>query len=201
MKKYRDHYFCKAKAENYPARSVYKLQELDEKFSLLKKGMRIYDLGAAPGSWSLYAARKTGPEGHILSVDLKEAGTTFPPCVTYLREDVFAPTPGLCEALAQAGPFHLVMSDMAPATTGVKLTDQARSLELALAAHDAAIANLLPGGNFVVKIFMGPDTGDLLSLMRENFASVKSMKPKSSRSESRETFYVGLGFRPKKRHE
>lgn len=201
MKKYRDHYFCKAKAENYPARSVYKLQELDEKFSLLKKGMKIYDLGAAPGSWSLYAAKKIGPEGLVLAVDLKEAGTAFPPYVTYMREDVFAPTPGLCEALERNGPFHLVMSDMAPATTGVKLTDQARSLELAIAAHKAASANLLPGGNFVVKIFMGPDTEELLALMRENFASVKSMKPKSSRSESREIFYVGLGFRPKKRLE
>ena len=198
MKKYRDHYFCKAKAENYPARSVYKLQELDEKFSLLKKGMKIYDLGAAPGSWSLYAAQKTGPEGLVLSVDLKETATVFPPCVTYMREDVFAPTPGLCAALLQSGPFHLVMSDMAPATTGVKLTDQARSLELAIAAHEAAIANLLPGGNFVVKIFMGPDTGELLALMRENFGSVKTMKPKSSRSESREIFHVGLGFKPKK---
>lgn len=195
MKKYRDHYFCKAKAENYPARSVYKLQELDEKFGLLKKGMKVLDLGAAPGSWSLYAVKKVAPEGSVLAVDIKETDTVFPEGVVFMREDVFSPSAELAAALADSGPFDVVMSDMAPATTGIKMTDQARSLDLALAAYESALANLASGGSFVVKIFMGPDTASLLEPMRKSFGSVKTMKPKSSRSESKETFYVGLGFR------
>ena len=87
------------------------------------------------------------------------------------------------------------MSDMAPATTGIKMTDQARSLDLALAAYESALANLAPGGSLVVKIFMGPDTGNLLEPMRKSFASVKTLKPKSSRAESKETFYVGVAYK------
>ena len=195
MKKYRDHYFCKAKAENYPARSVYKLQELDKKFGLFKKGMKVLDLGAAPGSWSLYAAKKVAPEGQVLAVDIKETDTVFPPTVSFMREDVFSPSAELAEALEKLGPFDVVMSDMAPATTGIKMTDQARSLDLALAAYESALANLAPGGSLVVKIFRGPDTGNLLEPMRKSFASVKTLKPKSSRAESKETFYVGVAYK------
>lgn len=196
MKEYRDHYFKKAKQENYPARSVYKLKELDGKFRLLARGHKVLDLGAAPGSWSLGAAEKIGNNGLILACDIQTTQTAFPPQVTFVQEDVFNRTPEFEAMLAQTGPFDLVMSDMAPSTTGTKFTDQARSLELCLEALAIATSHLKPGGNFVVKIFMGPDIQELLQPMRKAFATVKSFKPKSSRAESKETFFVGLGFRP-----
>ncbi|WP_300800408.1 RlmE family RNA methyltransferase [uncultured Desulfovibrio sp.] len=195
MKEYRDHYFLKAKRENYPARSVYKLKELDGKFKLFRQGMRVLDLGAAPGSWSLGAAERIGPRGLVLGCDIQTTETAFPPQVTFLQEDVFQRSPEFEALLTEKGPFDVVMSDMAPRTTGTKFTDQARSLELACEALNVACLHLKAGGSFVVKIFMGPDVQELLQPMRKVFRSVKSFKPKSSRAESKETFFVGMGFR------
>ena len=195
MQQYRDHYFLKAKRENYPARSVYKLKEIDKKFRLFKRGMKVLDLGAAPGSWSLGAAESVGPEGLILACDLQEAGTSFPPQVRFFVENVFERSASFEAELAAVAPFDVVMSDMAPRTTGTKFTDQARSLELCLEALAVAEAYLAEGGSFVVKIFMGPDIQDLLAPMRKRFTFVKSFKPNSSRAESKETFFVGLGYR------
>lgn len=195
MKEYRDHYFLKAKRENYPARSVYKLKELDAKFRLLKPGMKVLDLGAAPGSWSLGVAEKVGSKGLVLACDIQSTETAFPPQVLFMQEDVFQRSAAFEAKLAELGPFDLVISDMAPRTTGTRFTDQARSLELTLEALAVACLHLKQGGNFVVKIFMGPDIQDLLTPMRKTFSSVKSFKPKSSRAESKETFFTGLGFR------
>ncbi len=195
MKEYRDHYFLKAKRENYPARSVYKLKELDAKFRLLKPGMKVLDLGAAPGSWSLGVAEKVGSKGLVLACDIQSTETAFPPQVLFMQEDVFQRSTAFEAKLAELGPFDLVISDMAPRTTGTRFTDQARSLELTLEALAVACLHLKQGGNFVVKIFMGPDIQDLLTPMRKAFSSVKSFKPKSSRAESKETFFTGLGFR------
>lgn len=195
MKEYRDHYFLKAKRENYPARSVYKLQELDNKFHLLAPGMKVLDLGAAPGSWSLFAAQKVGAKGLVLSCDLKSTDTVFPPQVRFMQENVFEPSPEFASLLAETGPFDFVMSDMAPQTTGTKFTDQARSLELAIQAFEMACQHLKAQGHFVVKIFMGPDIQDLLTPMRKAFESVKTFKPKSSRQESKETFFTGLRYK------
>ena len=195
MKEYRDHYFLKAKRENYPARSVYKLKEVDAKFRLLKPGMKVLDLGAAPGSWSLGVAEKVGSKGLVLACDIQSTETAFPPQVLFMQEDVFQRSTAFEAKLAELGPFDLVISDMAPRTTGTRFTDQARSLELTLEALAVACLHLKQGGNFVVKIFMGPDIQDLLTPMRKTFSSVKSFKPKSSRAESKETFFTGLGFR------
>lgn len=195
MKTYRDHYFLKAKRENYPARSVYKLKEMDARFRLLKPGMKVLDLGAAPGSWSLYAAERVGRGGLVLACDLQATETLFPANVTFVRENVFERTPGFEALLDATGPFDLVMSDMAPRTTGTKFTDQARSLELCLEAVAVADRWLKPGGHFVAKIFMGPDFQDLAHAVRRRFDSVKTFKPNSSRAESKEIFELGLGFK------
>lgn len=195
MKEYRDHYFLKAKRENYPARSVYKLKELDARFRLLRTGQKILDLGAAPGSWSLGAAEKVGPKGLVLACDIQTTETPFPPQVTFLQEDVFNRSALFEAQLGSLGPFDLVMSDMAPRTTGTRFADQARSLDLALEALSMACLYLKQGGGFVVKIFMGPDVQQLLTPMRAAFARVRSFKPKSSRAESKETFFVGQDFR------
>ncbi len=195
MKEYRDHYFLKAKQEKYPARSIYKLREIDKRFRLFKQGMRVLDLGAAPGSWSIGAAERIGPSGRVIACDLQSTETEFPAQVSFFQSDIYAPTPAFEAALAAFGPFHLVISDMAPRTTGTRFTDQARSLELCVAAYEVACKHLMPGGAFVVKIFMGPDIQELLQPMRRSFAHVRSFKPNSSRVESKETFFVAQDFR------
>ena len=157
MKTYRDHYFKKAKQDNYPARSVYKLEEIEKQSRLIFPGAAVLDLGACPGSWTLYAAQRTGPGGRVLGIDLNPAGTAFPGNVTYLTGDMLDPGPDILEAFAKFGPFDVVLSDMAPNTIGHKFTDQARSFELCEAALSVAVARLKPGGSFVVKIFQGPD--------------------------------------------
>ena len=192
MKNYRDYYFLKAKAENYPARSVYKLDEIDTRFKILKPGMKILDLGASPGSWSLGAAKKIGPKGFIVACDLKIPTADFGPTVKFFQEDILHPSEAFTNALSVIAPFDLVMSDMAPATTGNKFTDQARSFELAFTAYEFAQKYLGENGNFIVKIFMGPDVEQLVKEARQTFSSVKNFKPKSSRSESKEIFLVAI---------
>lgn len=196
MKEYRDHYFLKAKRENYPARSVYKLKEIDNRFKIFRKGMIVLDLGAAPGSWSMGASEKVGVQGKVLSCDIQTTDTVFPDNVSFHQEDVFNRSEAFNALLAERGPFDVVMSDMAPQTTGTRFTDQARSLELCLEALAVATAFLKPGGTFIVKFFMGPDLMELLQPMRGAFVRVTAFKPQSSRSESKETFYIGLDFKP-----
>jgi len=195
MKQYRDHYFKRAKAENYPARSVYKLQELDAKFALLKPGLKVLDLGAAPGSWTLFAAKKVGPAGFVLALDIQTTEQEFPENVRFLVHDAFEDTPELLALMEPHLPFDFVMSDMAPRTTGVKFTDQARSVELCERARDVALRRLRGGGDFVAKIFEGPDAKGFQESLRPYFEKVRGFKPKSSRAESKETFILGLGFR------
>ena len=195
MKQYQDHYFKRAKAENYPARSVYKLQELDQKFHLLSPGMKVMDLGAAPGSWTLFAAKKVGQGGRVLALDIQTTDQEFPDNVTFLVHDAFEDSPELLALMEPLLPFDFVMSDMAPRTTGHKFTDQARSLELCERARDVALRRLTVGGNFVAKIFEGPDAKGFQDSLKDHFDKVRGFKPKSSRAESKETFIVGLGFR------
>jgi len=194
MKTYRDHYFLKAKQQNYPARSVYKLKEIDAKFKLFKPGMKVLDLGAAPGSWSLAASERIGPSGCVLACDIQMTEIVFPANVRFLAADIFALPEAFEEALAALVPFDVVISDMAPGTTGTRFADQARSYGLCCEALKVAKRCLKPGGSFVVKIFMGADMQEFLAAMRKHFTSVKGCKPKSSRTESKEIFYVGLGF-------
>lgn len=195
MKKYQDHYFKKAKQENYPARSIYKLKEINNRFGVLKPGMKVLDLGAAPGSWTLYAAERVGPSGLVLSCDLSEPNASFPPNVTFLVEDVFTRSPAFEALLAEKGPFDAVVSDMAPKTTGIKFTDQARSMNLCEEALALARVVLIKGGSFVVKNFEGPDTKAYTDGLRRFFDTVKVFKPKSTREESKEIFIIGTGFK------
>lgn len=197
MKEVQDYYFHKAKAEGYPARSVYKLQELDQKFKLLRKGAKVLDLGAAPGSWTLGCAKKVGSTGFVVSCDLQIASALFPSNVIFMCENIFELSESFIRLLAEKGPFDCVLSDMAPSTTGSRFTDQARSCELARAAFEIACAQLKNGGHFVAKIFMGSDVKGLQEEMRGVFARANLFKPKSSRSESKEIFLLGLDFRGK----
>jgi 23S rRNA (uridine2552-2'-O)-methyltransferase len=152
MKTYRDYYFLKARQEGYPARSVYKLKEIDKRFHLFRPGMRVLDLGAAPGSWSLEASKRVGPEGLVIGVDIQPAAAPFPPNVRFFQENIFARSQALTGLIQSGGPFDLVLSDMAPSTTGHRGTDQARSAALCAEALALALSCLIKGGSFVVKV-------------------------------------------------
>ncbi len=195
MKKYQDHYFKRAKKDNYAARSVYKLQEIDKRFKIFRQGQTVIDLGAAPGSWTQWVAKKVGPKGRVLGVDLQSTETEFAENVIFMQQDVFSDSPELLATMEPLLPFDLVISDMAPKTTGVKFADQANSLELCEKAFEIAARHLKKGGHFVVKNFEGPDTKAYIDSLRPYFNSVKVFKPKSSRAESKEIFVVGLGFK------
>jgi 23S rRNA (uridine2552-2'-O)-methyltransferase len=188
-----DHFGHKAKREGYPARSVYKLQEIDRRTQLFRRGQRVLDLGAAPGSWTLYAADRVGREGKVLGLDLNEARIALPPHVTFRALDVLA-----FDAVAElgAGSFDVVLTDMAPHTSGQRHRDQFLSYELYARALEIARAVLVPGGSFVGKIFQGPEVDKARQQTRELFTTVRTIKPEASRSESFEIFMVGLGAKP-----
>lgn len=195
MKQYQDKYFKRAKKENYAARSVYKLKEMDKRFKLFKKGLTVLDLGAAPGSWTQFAGERVGKSGHVLGVDIQTTKHSFPDNITFLQADVFSDDPALLDAMEPHKPFDLIISDMAPKTTGIKFADQAASLELCERAFEVALKYLKVGGHFVVKIFDGPDIKEYRDTIRPHFGKLKNFKPYSSRNESKELFILGLGFR------
>ena len=192
MKKLRDHYFKKAKKEDYAARSVYKLKEMDERFRLLKKGARVLDLGCAPGSWCQYASERVGAGGLVVGADIQEVTATPGKNVRILQIDALHPDMKLIREHSEK--YDVVLSDMAPSTTGIKSVDQDRSMLLAEAALGIAQGVLKPGGHFVTKVFQGPGFEDLVRRMRVLFDRVKIAKPKSSRKESKEIFAVGIRF-------
>lgn len=195
MKQYQDKYFKRAKKENYAARSVYKLKEMDKKFQLFRRGQTVLDLGAAPGSWSQFAGERVGREGRVLAVDIQGTRHTFPDNITFLQADVFSDSPELLAAMEPLAPFDVIISDMAPKTTGIKFADQANSLELCEKALEVAVRHLKKGGSFAVKIFEGGEINDYRAALRVHFDKVKNFKPYSSRSESKEIFIVALGFK------
>ncbi|WII71521.1 RlmE family RNA methyltransferase [Bdellovibrio sp. 22V] len=188
----RDHYFKKAKQENFAARSVFKLEEIDKKYKLFKPGQTILDLGASPGSWSQYASRMAGEKGRVLGVDLS-------PVTVSLKNAVFIQADlrdlNLEEIFKEHGfepPFDLVLSDMAPKTTGIRLTDQARSMELCELALDVARRFLKKDGHFVCKLFHSDDFGKLRDEIKKSFTKFEAVRPDSTRKISKEIFLIGI---------
>ena len=188
-----DHYTRKAKEDKYPARSVYKLQEIQRKFTLIKKGAKVLDLGCSPGSWLLYATELTGDLGHVTGIDLKPVTIRLPKHATALVGDILSPSPEQEEAFAKG--FHVVISDMAPATTGKKDVDAARSLELCEMALQVALGRLKSGGHFVCKIFQGGDFDAYVAEVKSSFKQVKIFKPESCRKQSKEIYVIGIGMK------
>lgn len=180
-----DHYTDAAKKAGYAARSVFKLEEIDRRVRLLKHNQRVLDLGAAPGSWSQYAAERIGKGGKLVAVDLTPIGIALPANSTILTGDVTAMD------FSAHGPFDLVLSDMAPNTTGNKLADHARSVDLFLAAVRIADAVLVRGGSFVGKIFMGEDFPKAREEVRIRYEKHRLLRPEATRSISYEIFVVG----------
>ncbi len=188
---WQDHYTRRAKKENYPARSVYKLDEIQNKHRIIGKGDRILDLGCAPGSWLKFAAEQTGPGGRVVGVDLKPVTEQLPGNVTTIVGDIYEVAQNPEEALGSR--FAVVLSDMAPQTTGHKFSDAVRSFELCRTALAMADALLKPGGHFVCKIFQGEDFKAFCDDVKMRFDRMQIFKPQSSRKASREIFIIGLG--------
>jgi 23S rRNA (uridine2552-2'-O)-methyltransferase len=188
-KSWQDYYSRQAKKDQFPARSVYKLAEIQKKHRLIQKGDRVLDLGCAPGAWLLYTAKLTGPKGWVFGVDLKPVSIQLPSHTKIITADVFTLEVGSLEK-----GFNVVLSDMAPATTGHKVVDAARSYNLCETALNIAQSILLPGGSFVCKIFQGPDFNLFLDAVRAGFKRLKVFKPQSSRKTSKEIYVIGLDF-------
>ncbi len=189
-----DPYVRKAQTEGMRSRAAYKLQQLAERDNLLKPGMIVVDLGAAPGGWSQVAGRVAGPEGKVVGVDLLDMLPL--PGVRFVQGD-FAEDAVLAEVerLLDGRPVDLVLSDMAPNISGVASVDQARSIGLAELALDFAINHLKPQGNFLVKVFQGSGFEQLVAELRRNFVQVVIRKPDASRSRSSEVYLVGKGLK------
>lgn len=186
-----DRFHQKAKKEGYLARAVYKLEEIDDKLDLFKPGARVLDLGCAPGSWLQYARSRVGERGILVGLDRQmiqntsgariEVGDVNTIDLAVLKGDLTA--------------FDVVLSDMAPDTSGVRHVDQARSENLFERALQIATSVLAPGGSFVGKLFQGPDFKRLTELVRTQFTIAKTVKPDSSRQISIEQYVVGKGFK------
>ena len=178
-----------AKAKGYPARSVFKLEEIDRRARIFRSGQRVLDLGAAPGSWSMFAAERIGPSGKLLAIDLSPINIALGPNAKAVQGDALSLSN---EDLSLFAPYDVVLSDMAPSTTGSKIADQARSFELFMRALEVAGALLAPGGSFVGKIFMSDDFTKARDALRSLFAEVRTIRPEGTRSGSGEVFLIGL---------
>lgn len=184
--------YLRAKRENYAARAIYKLEEIDQRFHLLRPGLRVLDLGCWPGSWMQYAAAKVGETGVVVGIDLRPVTLSFPANVFHSIADVYEWTPAV---LGDDVRFDLVMSDMAPQTTGDRHIDQWKSEGLAERALEIARMALRPGGHLVAKVFQGGRFPELLKHWREAFQETKPFHAKNTRASSSEQYLVGRGLR------
>ncbi len=185
-----DHYYAKAKKRGFAARSIFKLEELNEKFRLIRPGMRVLDLGSAPGSWLQYVAKEVGEEGEVLGIDLDPLHIPLPPHAHFVRTDIVH-----WDSSTHAS-FDVVLSDMAPKTTGNRIGDHLKSIGLCEFALDVVLRVLRPSGDFVCKMYQGEDSKAFLEKLNSHFKDVKSQKPSASRRESREVFFVARGYQP-----
>jgi 23S rRNA (uridine2552-2'-O)-methyltransferase len=183
-----DHFGRRARKQGYPARSVYKLQEIDRRLAIFRAGQRVLDLGAAPGSWSLFASERVGERGRVVGIDREAIAIEPPPNVRFVQLDLTTATQ---EALAELGAFDVVLSDMAPRTSGTRQRDQYLSYELYMLALRTAEALLAPGGFFVGKIFQGAEFQQARAASERLLQDVRILKPDASRSESYEIFIAG----------
>lgn len=191
-----DTFTQRAKAAGYPARSVFKLEEIDRRCRLLRPGQRVLDLGCAPGSWLLYAAQKVGPKGLVRGVDLKPLDVPLPPHARAIAGDALTPNEEVSAFLQEGAPYDVVVSDMAPSTSGTAFADQARSAELVARTLDVADALLAEGGAWVAKLFMGEALAELRKRVRATFEEERVIRPEGTRAVSSEVFLVGLKKRP-----
>lgn len=187
--KHKDFFFNKAKQMGYAARSIFKIEEIDKDFSLIKPGIKILDLGCSPGSWIQYIEKKIPSHNrYIVGIDLVPLKIKIGANIHFIQGDIF-------ETKLPIELFDLIISDMAPKTCGIKSVDQERSLNLCVQALEIAKKNLRKNGNFCLKILEGKDFSEFVKVCRIFFSDVKIRKPKSTRVGSMETFIIALGFK------
>ncbi|OGL50105.1 MAG: hypothetical protein A3H37_07310 [Candidatus Schekmanbacteria bacterium RIFCSPLOWO2_02_FULL_38_14] len=190
----RDSYWRRAKKEGYRSRASYKLIELNEKFKLLKRGDRVLDVGCAPGGWMQVALEIVGEKGFVYGVDIEKVESFHKSNAEIIIADI-SKAEGRELILNKAdGMLDAIISDIAPHTTGVKIADQAKSLELSKEAFRISKILLKESGNFLVKIFQGSDIKKFLEELKLNFREVKITKPEATRKGSAEVYIVGKGF-------
>ena len=196
MYKPQDYYFKKAKKEGYPARSVYKLKEIDEKFHIFKPGDLVLDLGCYPGSWLLYTEKVIKPNGKVVGIDLNPI--TIPTKAIFLQKDIFKlKTEKIQDILRRnnlPGRFDVIISDLAPPTSGMKDVDGERSLELIEKAFSFILPLLKKEGSFVCKAFESNDVHFLAKKVSRFFRFFKMFKPKATRKRSREMYIILLNL-------
>ncbi len=197
MRKVKDFYYKKAKKDKYPARSIYKLEEAQHRYQFLKRGDSVLDLGCCPGSWSLFASEVVGETGVVVGVDLQE--TRQAPRhggaeIHWLQSDIMDPEMVLLVRKIRPA-FRVLISDLAPKTTGNRWADHQQSLRLTRRTLELAQILLLEKGAYICKVFQGEDFPVFVDEVKACFEQVKVIKPQSSRTESREVFVVALGFR------
>ena len=185
-----DHYTKKAKEENWLARSVYKLEEIDRKQRLIKNGDRVMDLGCYPGSWSQYIIKRVGKKGEVIGVDLFSPRKISDPNYKFIKGDILNIDVELL--VQETGEVDLLASDMAPKTTGNNITDCSRSLELADKALDIALRLLKKDRHFLCKVFEGEDFIEFKNRVLKYFGQVRLIRPSAVRKRSREIYLLGI---------
>jgi 23S rRNA (uridine2552-2'-O)-methyltransferase len=192
-----DHYTRRARSEKWLARSIYKLEEIDKKHKLIRQGHRVLDLGCSPGSWSQYCLKKVGPKGHVVGVDLEGPAPFSVPHFRFIEGDILELDPKWLAK--EIGPMDLVISDMAPKTTGIKVTDASRSLELGNRALTIALIVLKKEGHLLCKVFQGEDQKTLQKKFGDCFTQMRLIRPSAVRKQSKEVYLLGSGF-SRRRH-
>ncbi len=193
MRKHDDYYSKKAKKENFAARSVYKLQEIQRKYSLIKKKHKVVDLGCSPGSWLQYIHGLLNSNGFVLGIDIKETNISLPENAKIEIANVLELNPE--KILVDYGNFNGVLSDMAPKTTGNKDLDHYGSMELVEKAFEIAKVLLKPNGYFVCKMFDGEESPEFIKQARKHFNFFKALRVDATKKQSREVFLVGNGYK------
>ncbi|MFH1810382.1 MAG: RlmE family RNA methyltransferase [Pseudomonadota bacterium] len=189
-----DAYYHKAREQGFAARSVFKLDEIQARTRVIQPGARVLDLGCAPGAWLQLASRAICPHGRVVGVDLEPVTLSLGPTVITLQADVFTVDPARLREAA-GGAFDVVLSDLAPHTTGIKGVDQARSMSLVERALSLASLLLSTGGGVVAKIFDGGDVPHLILGLQKDFAQVRQIRPRATRTHSKEVYIVATGWR------
>ena len=185
-----DPYTILAQKQGYPARSVYKLKEINEKYKIIRKGDSVLDLGSVPGSWLLYISQKVGNKGKAVGVDIEDIEITNKPNISFIKKNIFD-----LKEYDFEEKFQVVVSDLAPKTSGLKFVDAEKSLELAEKSFEIARSVLIPGGNFVCKVFENESSSEFFKKVEGHFDFAKRFRPKAVISTSKEFYIIGGGFK------
>lgn len=193
--KWEDHYTRRARNEKWLARSVYKLEEIDSKYKVIRHGYRLLDLGCSPGSWSQYSLKRVGPKGEVVGVDFTEPNLLSSPHFRFIKGDIL--TLDLEWLAKEIGVRDVVISDLAPQTTGIRIADSTRSIELAKKALEISLAVLKEHGHFLCKVFEGEELKAFRSVFKGHFDQIRLIRPSAVRKGSREVYMLGLRLKAK----